>query len=82
MGTGWGDEMDHSVSQVEFQRKTPETPTEIISIYYDSRKGLENRGIQVVLPYKKETSQLPNPFPEYVSGMKTPPGWNGAKKRS
>lgn len=82
MGTGWGDEQSHSVQQVEFKRKNPNQPTEILSIYYDSRKGLESRGIQVSRPYKKETKQLPNPFPEYVTGAKPPLGWKGRKKQS
>jgi len=50
-------------------------------IYYDSRKGLENRGIKVVKTKKKKTRRLPDAFPTYSSGSgcKPPSGWKSRK---
>ncbi len=81
IGVGFGDEQDHSVHEVSFQRDNADYPTETLVIYYDSRKGLENRGIRVVRTKKKKTRTLPNPFPTYSSGSgcNPPPGWKSRK---
>lgn len=81
IGVGFGDEQDHSVHEVSFQRDNADYPTETLVIYYDSRKGLENRGIRIVRTKKKKTRTLPNPFPTYSSGSgcKPPPGWKSRK---
>lgn len=81
IGVGFGDEQDHSVHEVSFQRDNADYPTETLVIYYDSRKGLENRGIKVVRTKKKKSYALPNAFPTYSSGSgcKPPPGWKSRK---
>lgn len=80
IGTGWGDEVDHKVHEVEFEREDRYNPEKILSIFYDTRKGLEARGIQVIKTTKKKVSSLPNAFPTYKSsGCNPPPGWKGKK---
>ena len=82
IGVGFGDEQDHSVHEVSFQRDNADYPTDTLVIYYDSRKGLENRGIRVVRTKKKKTRALPDAFPTYSSsnsGCKPPPGWKSRK---
>lgn len=76
IGTGWGDEVDHKVSMVEFERTDKFNPDKILSIYYDTKKGLISRGIEVVKTKKRKTTKLPNAFPTYKStGCTPPPGW-------
>ena len=72
IGTGWGGKADFKVNQVVFNRGGLETQ---MLIYYDSRRNLEKRGIQVV---KKERSYL-NTLPQAFSGIgcTPPPGWKG-----
>ena len=80
LGVGFGDEDSHYVQEVEFTRLNQHNPESIITVYYDSRKGLENRGIQVVKSRKKKVSELPNPFPTYSgTGCTPPPGWKRKK---
>lgn len=66
LAVGHGDNVSHSVSQVTFNRA--ETPTEIIAIQYDSRIGLERRGI-IISP-----TDAPNPFPASTQGCPEPNG--------
>jgi len=80
IGTGWGDEISHNVTVVKFNRSNNSEPDEMISLFYDSRKALESRGIQVVRTKVKKVPKLPNAFPTYNnSGCKPPPGWKGKK---
>lgn len=82
LGTGWGSEQEHHVDIVDFTRSDPVNPTELLSIYYDTRIGLENRGIKVVQTKKKRVKELPNAFPTYSeTGATPPPGWKGKKHR-
>lgn len=81
LGTGWGDELEHKVVLVEFTRHDAYNPNELLVIYYDTRKGLENRGIRVVQTKKKRVKKLPDAFPTYSgSGATPPPGWKGRKR--
>lgn len=78
LGTGWGKEINHNVSVVEFTRKDKFNPTKLLTLFYDSKKGLEARGIQVVKTKKKKVNQLPNAFPTYNNtGCKPPKNWRG-----
>jgi len=80
LGVGFGEEDSHKVHEVAFTRENALVPYDIMTIYYDSRKGLEARGIQVVKTKKRAVSDLPNPFPTYGgSGCTPPPGWKGRK---
>lgn len=82
LGTGWGSEQEHHVNMVDFTRLDPANPTKILSIFYDTRKGLENRGIKVVQMKKKRVKNLPNAFPTYSeTGATPPPGWKGKKRK-
>lgn len=76
LGTDWGNEVTHNVQEVQFTRDNPDHPDKIITIYYDSKRGLESRGIQVVAPTVKPKYQSPNPFPGYTeTGCTPPPRW-------
>lgn len=80
LGTEWGDEIAHKVQEVQFIRETMH-PDKIITVYYDSRRGLEARGIQVVQTTVRPTYEKPNPFPGYnESGCSAPPGWKGKRR--
>lgn len=81
IGTGWGDEVEHNVSVVDFERQNPMVADELIAVYYDTRKGLEARGIKVVKERRKKAQDLPNAFPTYSeTGAKPPSGWKGKKR--
>ncbi len=64
MGTAFGQATSFVTQDTHFSRGEIITT---LSIFYDSRKGLERRGIL-------QTPLTPNPFP--ASGCKPPPGWN------
>ena len=65
---GFGEEAEHSVKEVSFQRGSH---LDTFAIYYDTRKGLEQRGIEVVSP---TTKPKPSPFPG-DKGCTPPPNW-------
>jgi hypothetical protein len=82
LGTDWGDEKSHHVREVSFDRENPHHPENIITIYYDSKRGLEKRGIRVGKPSRKKKPTTPNPFPGYdETGCTPPPSWNGRRRR-
>ncbi len=64
IGTGYGGAMDSAAEMVTFRRRSPESPLELFSMFYDDREGLEAAGIEVpreiALPARRAT---PNPFP-------------------
>lgn len=81
LGTGWGDEVEHKVTLVDFKRQDLYNPSKLMVVYYDTRKGLENRGIKVVQTKKKRVKKLPDAFPTYSgSGATPPPGWKGRRR--
>jgi len=57
IGTGHGERVDSRVTMTEFRRATP-SPSQIVTLYYDSHANLVARGI---IPTRR-TGQ-PNPFP-------------------
>ena len=82
LGTDWGDEKSHHVREVQFNRADLHHPDKIVTIYYDSKHGLEKRGIQVGRPSKKKKMVEPNPFPGYSDVGCTPPNnWRGRRVR-
>lgn len=72
MGTGWGERQEFKVNQVKFNRGPLVAQ---MVIFYDSRRNLEKRGIQVV---RRERTYL-NDLPQAFSGLgcTPPPGWKG-----
>ncbi len=66
IGVGFGEAAEHKVQEVTFNKGHS---LATFAIYYDSRKGLEKRGITVVSNQKP----LPEPFP--ASACTPPPGW-------
>lgn len=71
LGTGFGAAMQFHTMTVEFERADPKTPNATLVLYYDSRKGLERRGIVFTKSHVK-----PNPFPA-DKGCSPPAGWRG-----
>jgi hypothetical protein len=68
VSVGFGEEMNHEVQSVSFNRGKQ---LDTFVIYYDTRKGLEQRGIEVVKPSPRP---IPNPFPG-DKGCTPPPNW-------
>lgn len=62
LGTGFGEHKDINVTEVNFEKRNPKSPDAILALYYDSRKGLERRGIVV-----DSRNSLPNAFPSYTT---------------
>lgn len=60
LGTGHGERIDSPTQYTDF-RRTADTPTEIVAIYYDSYANLLAKG--VIPPSRPPASPLPNPFP-------------------
>lgn len=59
LGTGFGEKATHKVHEVAFE-KASETPDELVELHYDSREGLERRGVDT---RKKPVVGTPNAFP-------------------
>lgn len=71
LGTEFGGETSCRVREIEFFKE--DLPVEVIDIHYDSRAGLERRGIQF-----DKVIYVPCSFPKAPkrsSGCKPPPGW-------
>jgi hypothetical protein len=68
LGTVFGDAMKWETTQVSFERN-PIVAAQMV-IYYDSKKGLERRGVKL----EHKVPPLPNPFPA-DQGCAPPPGW-------
>lgn len=58
LGTGHGERLDSHVGTTEFRRASS-SPSEVITIYYDSRANLQSRGI---IPRYRHQGR-PDPFP-------------------
>ena len=71
MGTGFGQKADFMTNEVTFNKGNQVAQ---LVLYYDSRRNLEKRGIQVVSRETRYLSDLP---PAFQSGCTPPPGWNG-----
>jgi hypothetical protein len=71
MGTGFGPKSDFKTNEVKFN-KGNEAAT--LQVFYDSRRNLEKRGIQVVRTQRTYLEDLPSAFSS--SGCTPPPGWD------
>ena len=70
LGVGWGDAVEFKMNSTTFDKG--EVVSQLV-IFYDSRKNLERRGIQIE---RRDTLSIrPNPFPGI--GCKPPAGWKG-----
>ena len=72
MGAGFGDKSSFATQTVAFERG-PVLAT--MSLYYDSRRNLEKRGIEVAKKETRHLNELPQAFAG--TGCTPPPGWNG-----
>lgn len=69
LGTGFGKEAEFKTTTGAFEK---DKVVAMLALYYDNKKGLEARGIQVRKP-KAVLNQNPNPFPG--QGCRPPLGW-------
>jgi hypothetical protein len=72
MGTGFGPKSDFKTNEVKFNKGEQ---VAVLQIFYDSRRNLEKRGIQVVRSQRTYLEDLPSAFQS--SGCTPPPGWEG-----
>ena len=72
MGAGFGQKTDFRTTNVEFERGPVQA---VMQLYYDSRKNLEKRGIEVVKKDQRYLNELPQAF--QGTGCTPPPGWQG-----
>lgn len=68
LGTVFGESVGWKTTQVAFEREAVAAAQMVI--YYDTKKGLERRGVKL----EHKTPPLPNPFPA-DQGCSPPPGW-------
>ena len=72
MGTGFGPRADFKTNEVKFNKGSS---VATLAIYYDTRRNLEKRGIQVVRRETRYLNDLPTPFSN--TGCTPPAGWTG-----
>ncbi len=73
LGTGYGQSVSSAAEIVPFVRRDAEQPTELQAIYYDDRKGLKDKGVDIPRNFEFE-NKTPNPFPGVDnSGFAPPP---------
>jgi hypothetical protein len=72
MGAGFGPQTSFKTTSVAFQRGSILCT---MILYYDSRKNLEKRGIQVAKKDQRYLNELPPAF--IGTGCTPPPGWAG-----
>lgn len=75
LGTGFGDVEDFQTHDVQFKKRDANNPEAVMVMYYDSLRGLEQRGI--VVRKKRRGNTSPSAFPGYStsSGCTPPKGW-------
>lgn len=73
MGTAFGSKTGFNTREVKFLKGDM---TAQLSIYYDSRRNLEKRGIQVARRETRYLTDLPSAF-SGLGGCNPPPGWQG-----
>lgn len=74
VGTAFGEKIDSSIKEIEFERKDSTEPDEILCLYYDDERGLRQRGIHV-----KKINEMPSAFPKYQQtkvGCTPPKNWS------
>lgn len=75
LGTGYGSETDFHTTKVEFKRAGMLV---VMALYYDDRRGLEKRGIEMTRTSRTRYETTPNPFPQMQDdGCPAPPNWRG-----
>jgi hypothetical protein len=72
MGAGFGERSQFKTQEVSFERG-PVVATMVL--YYDSRRNLQARGIEVVKKEQRHINDLPQAFAGV--GCTPPPGWQG-----
>ncbi len=74
IGTEYGETRYSSVREVEFKRRRGKRPDSILTLYYDTRDGLRNRGVPVDPPFHHHHfTPEPEPFPVSDRRFAPPP---------
>ena len=74
IGTQYGETRYSSVREVEFKRRRSKRPDSILTLYYDTRDGLRNRGVPVDPPFHHHHfTPEPEPFPSADRRFAPPP---------
>lgn len=87
LGTGFGKATGFNTSTTEFKRMNPTTPDYVFVFFYDTLRGLKQKGVPVErFNPKYVDNSVPNPFPDspYVAsdvGCRPPPGWSKKSRR-
>jgi hypothetical protein len=74
LGTGWGETVYSSVTEVDFERASGSRPERVLTLYYDDRAGLAAKGVPLPSdccappPCWSPDCREPRPFA-------IPPGW-------
>lgn len=74
LGTAFGEATEFHTTKVTFNRGDM---LALIAVYYDDRRGLERRQIQVVRPSQARYETRPSPFPNLDDGCQPPQNWKG-----
>jgi hypothetical protein len=72
LGTAWGEKLDFQVNQVSFDKGDLQGQ---MVLFYDTRRNLEKRGIEVVKRERTYLEDVPQAFAGV--GCKPPPDWKG-----
>lgn len=70
LGAGFGDKTNFKTNNVAFEKADL---VATLVLFYDDKKGLQARGIEIAKP--KQDQQEPNPFPKSTVGCKPPSDW-------
>lgn len=73
LGTAYGAETGFQTHTVSFDRGGMHV---LMALYYDDKRGLAKRGIEVSRPSRDRYATAPNPFPSRTVGCPAPEGWN------
>ncbi len=75
LGAGYGEETSFQTREVKFNRGDMLV---LMAVYYDDKRGLQKRGIEITRPSQARYATSPDPFPsrtESAVGCPPPPGW-------
>jgi len=76
VGCGFGQQIDHKVTEVQFERLSLTVPTAVLKILYGDKAQLKEWGV----PLQESPKVALNPFPCEPTGCVPPPGWRGGRR--
>jgi hypothetical protein len=72
VGTGFGNNVEFNIYNIQFTRANHFVPDSILAIYYNSTKNLQKMGIPIRTARNKYDNSTATPFPMYQSWCKPP----------